>query len=921
VTLAPEQEHGGLRGRDRELAELEALVTRARTGTSGALVVSGEAGIGKSALLDRLVGLAAPQVRVHRMVASESEGELAYAGLQQLCGHMLGAAAHLPPPQAAALEAAFGLRSGAPSPFLVGLAVLGLLTEAAGDRALLVVIDDAQWLDVASARAVAVAARRLEAEGVAIVLSMRTVGPDFADLPRLALAGLGSDDARALLALAVPGTIDRRVRDQLIAEAGGNPMALQELPRALSPAEIAGGYALAASLPLEHRIEASLLAQLAPLPDRTRMLLLLAAADPTGDPRLLWRASALLGLAPADVDAAEQAGALTVGTRVGFRHPLVRSAVYRAATAEDRRRAHAALAEATDPERDPDRRAWHRAAATLLPDEDVAADLERSAQRARERGGVAAAAAFLERAAELSPDPGMLARRLIAAAEAKHDAGAQDAALGLLDAAGDLPLTALQQAQVVRLRARSEYELHRDRSGPRRLLAAAQRLEGLDDTLARDTYIEALSAALYAGRLGDAGVVDDVARAILEATKDDDSDRARDLILRGQALLAVHGRAAALPTLRRALRAFRDDEPDDLELRWMWFGCQAARDLLDEDDLRALAARQVELARAEGVLTVLPIALNFQMAALLLDGRLDRFAAICDEVDAIQSVTASPLPPYGRIIGAAFRGRVEEVEARAERFLTDAQARGEGNALAAVHYAQAVVYNSAGRFADAVASARRDLAYTHEASFSARALPELVEAAVRTGDHALAAEALEHLTRVTEPEGDVWARGVTACARAQVSDDFEQAELLHRAAIEHFTRGRMPLLEGRARLVYGERLRAGGGDDRAEDAREQLRAAHALLDGCGAAGFAARAARELAGTGETLRIRAPEAIASLTDQELNVARLAREGLTNRDIGARLFISARTAEYHLRKVFVKLGLSSRAELKGALAELD
>ena len=486
---------------------MEALVTRARTGTSGALVVSGEAGIGKTALLDRLVGLAAPHVRVERMVASEPEGELAYAGLQQLCGHMLGAAAHLPPPQAAALEAAFGLRSGAPSPFLVGLAVLGLLTEAAGDRALLVVIDDAQWLDVASARAVAVAARRLEAEGVAIVLAMRTVGPDFADLPRLALEGLGNDDARALLALAVPGTIDRRVRDQLIAEAGGNPMALQELPRALSPAEIAGGYALAASMPLEHRIEASLLAQLAPLPDRTRMLLLIAAADPTGDPRLLWRASARLGLGPADVDAAEQAGALSVGTRVGFRHPLVRSAVYRAASAEDRRRAHAALAEATDPERDPDRRAWHRAAATLLPDEDVAADLERSAQRARERGGVAAAAAFLTRAAELSPDPGTLARRLIAAAEAKHDAGAQDAALGLLDAAGDLPLSALQQAQVVRLRARSEYELHRDRSGPRRLLAAAQGLEGLDDTLARDTYIEALSAALYAGRLGDAGVV------------------------------------------------------------------------------------------------------------------------------------------------------------------------------------------------------------------------------------------------------------------------------------------------------------------------------------------------------------------------------------------------------------------------------
>ncbi|MCW2983200.1 MAG: response regulator receiver protein, partial [Conexibacter sp.] len=372
-----------LRGRGREVDELDALVSRARVGRSGALVVSGEAGIGKTALLDRMVAGAGTHARVERMVASESEMELAYAGLQQLCAHMMGAAQRLPGPQREALETAFGLReASAPSPFLVGLAVLGLLTEVAGDRALLCVIDDAQWLDEVSARAVAFVARRLDAEGIAIVLAMRSVDDTAADLPQLILRGLGDEDARELLRLSLPGAIDGRVRDQLVAEARGNPLALQELPRALSPAELAGGFALAGSMPLESRIEHSLIAQLEPLPAATRMLLLLAAADPTGDPGLLWRASAGLGLGPEDVDLAVQADALVVGARVGFRHPLVRSAVYRAASPEERRRVHAALADAMSTDRDPDRRAWHRAAATLQPDEAVAADLERSAARA-----------------------------------------------------------------------------------------------------------------------------------------------------------------------------------------------------------------------------------------------------------------------------------------------------------------------------------------------------------------------------------------------------------------------------------------------------------------------------------------------------------------------------------------------------------
>ncbi|MFV2175563.1 AAA family ATPase [Actinomadura sp. LOL_016] len=905
-----------LRGRRDELAELDALVGRARAGQSGALVVSGEAGVGKTALLEHAAARAADDIQVERIVASESEMELAYAGLHQLCGHMMGSAGHLPAPQREALEAAFGLReASAPSPFLVGLAVLGLLTEAAGDRALFCVVDDAQWLDEASARAVAFAARRLDAEGIALVLVMRTVGEVFGGLRRLVVEGLGEEDARELLRSVAPGGLDERVRDQLIAEARGNPLALRELPRTLSPAGNVGGFALTGSMPLESRIEQSLLAQLEPLPAPARLLLLLAAADPTGDPGLLWRASEALELGPENFDATQDADALVVDTRVGFRHPLVRSAVYRTASPEDRRRVHAALADATDD--DPDRRAWHRARATLRPDEEVAADLERSAVRARRSGGATAAGAFLERAAELTPMPVRRAERLIAAAEAKHDAGAPAAALRLLDSVRDLPRTALQDALVARLRARAGYALRRDSSGAPALLAAAQGLERLDPVLARDTYIEALSAAVYGGRLGDAEQVAAVANAILDATDGEESDRARDLILRGQALLAAKGQEAAIETLRRAQRAFLDEAPDALELHWMWFASRAAQDLWDARGLRELADRQVVLARADGVLTVLPIALSLLMVAQTVDGELDAAEASCDEIDAIKEVTGSPLPQYGRMFLAAYRGQAEETERLAVQIRADARARGEGYGLSAVDFAETLLYNGLGRFEEVVVSGRRELPYTHELSHAMRVLGELVEAATHTGETALAEQAFEQLAAVTRPVGTNWALAVLAMANAQVRDG-DEAEASYLEAIDRFERERIPIMVGRCRLLYGEVLRRAR---RHAEAREQLRAAHAVLSDVGLNGFAERAARELNAIGETTRVPTHGPTAWLTDQELNVARLAREGLTNRDIGARLFISARTAEYHLGKVFTRLGIKGRAELRTALADLD
>ena len=907
-----------LLGRDRLMERLDELVSRARDGHSGALVVTGEAGIGKTALLDRVVERAGPSVRVERMVAAESEMELTYAGLQLLCGHMVTASSHLPDPQREALEAVLGLRNpGTPDPFAVGLAVLGLLSQVAPDRPLLCIVDDAQWLDAVSARVITFVARRLSDEGIAIVMAMRQVSNQFADLPQLVVEGLGDEDARELLRLALPGAIDNRVRDQLITDSRGNPLALRELPRALKATEMAGGFALASSIPVETRIKQSLLAQLEPLPAPTRQLLLLAAADPTGDPGLLWRATELLGLGPDNLDIAQQADALVVGSRVGFRHPLIRSAVYQAASSEDRRTVHAALAEATPVDRDPDRRAWHRASATARPAEEVAADLERSAARARTRGGVAAAAAFLERAAELSPTPTRRAERLIAAAEAKHDAGAPEIALRLLDSARDLPLTAPQEALIGRLRARAGYALRRDPSSPRQLLAAAQKLEPFDPALARDTYMLALSAALSAGRLGEPGAVAEISAAILEATADDQSERAQDLILRGQALLFTAGQEAALPTVRRALDAFLTQPTDALALPWMWFAGRAAQDLWDAEALRALADRQVQLARAAGVLTVLPMALSLLMVTRTFDGHLDAAEAICDEIDSILSVTGHPLPPYGRIFVAAYRGHLDEVESRARRLRADAHANGEGYALTATNLAEALVYNGAGRYSDALAAARAELPHTHELGHAMRTLLELVEAAMRTGEFALAEEAVKRLAGVTRPVGNSdWALAFMALAEAQLRED-DAADALYREAIERFHRERIPMLVGRSQLLYGEMLRRRG---RRVDARVQLRAAYEGLQACGMNGFAERAYRELQATGETVRARAPEGIDQLTEQEFNVARLARDGLTNRDIGTRLFISARTAEYHLRKVFVKLGISSRADLKSALAEL-
>ena len=588
-----------LLGRGSECAALDQLVASVRAGPSRALVLRGEAGIGKSALLGYLVAHASG-CAICRAAGVESEMELAYAGLQQLCAPFLDRVERLPGPQSDALGIAFGLRGGAaPDRFLVGLAVLSLLSDVAEERPLVCIVDDAQWLDAASAQALAFVARRLGAESVGLVFAVREPRVErwFEGLEELAVGGLDDRDAQELLATVVTGPLDERVRDRIVAEMRGNPLALLELPRGWTRAELAGGFGLSDAPGLSGRIEQSFAERLARLPPSTRLLLLVAAADPVGDPVLVWRAAAELGIGPDAAAPATAAGLVDFGAQVRFSHPLVRSAIYSAVAPEERQRVHRALAEVTDADLDPDRRAWHRAQATAGLDEDVAAELERSAGRARARGGLAAGAAFHGRAVELTPDPGRRAQRALLAAKSKHQAGANDAALRLLAVAQAGPLDELERARAQLLHAQITFATTRGRDAPPLLLEAAKRLETLDPRLARETYLEAFAATLSTDRLVRGGDAREVAAAVLAADWEP-STPACDLLLDGLALLTRDGFVAGAPALKVAVRAFRDERlSEEDELRWLWVACLTARALGDYAAWDELTARHLELAR------------------------------------------------------------------------------------------------------------------------------------------------------------------------------------------------------------------------------------------------------------------------------------------------------------------------------------
>jgi len=908
-------QHGGLDvlfGRRTERAALDGLVADARGRHSQVLVVRGEAGIGKTALLDYLE-TNATGCRVVRLAGVEAEMELAYAGLHQLCVSFLDRLDRLAAPQRIALGTAFGLTDGeAPDRFLVGLAVLDLLADRAEERPLLCLIDDAQWLDRVSAQTIAFVARRLLAEGIALVLAVREPADaqEFAGLPELVITGLGETDAGSLLDSVVKGPMDPRVRTRIIAETRGNPLALLELPRAWTTAELADGFGRAD--PLISRIEEGFTRRLSTLPENTQRLLVAAAAEPLGDATLLWRAAELLGLGPNAADAAQQAELIEFGARVRFRHPLVRAAAYRSASTEVRQAVHGALAAATDVQVDPDRRAWHRAYATQSPDEEIAAELEQSATRAQSRGGLLAAAALLERAARLTPDPARRAERQLAAAWHKRGAGAIDDALALLAASEAGPADNLRSAKAKHLRGQIALDQRRATDAVRILVEAAQQLAVHDGDLARETYLEALGAAIFSSTTDDAANA--VAAASRTAPPADVEPRLTDLILDALATRLVEGHAAAVPSLARALSKVRsvnwrvDDLGRHLGVVGNPFTGYVATELWDFEAGHAVADLLVQRARGSGALVQLQFAANELAVNDLLAGRVADAGALVEEDRMVSDLTGNPPVGYAAMVLAAVRGTdsaSQQITAARDHTL----ALGEGRIVHFAGYALALLNNGLGRHDLALQSAREVFEHDVLAGYQMMVIAELAEAASRTGDDDLVAAALQRMSARAKATPTDWARGIEARLQALLGG--ADADRAYRESIEYLDRAGLRLEVARGHLLYGEWLRRAG---QRSQARQELRAAHEMLLAMGAAAFAERARRELVVLGEKGLQRSVQSAEGLTTQEFHIARLARDGLSNAEIGTRLFLSPRTVEWHLGKVFTKLGLSSRRQLR-------
>jgi DNA-binding CsgD family transcriptional regulator len=898
---------------------LDRLVADVGAGRSRVLVLRGEPGTGKTALLGYLAQHAAG-CRIARVTGVEPEMELAFAGLHQLCAPFLDRLGHLPDPQRDALRVAFNMQGGnVPDRFAVGMATLSLLSDLAREQPLVCAVDDAQWLDPASAQTLAFVARHLAAAPAAVIFAARQPADAraLAGLPEFQLGGLADADARALLDSVMIGPLDERVRNRIIAEARGKPQALLELTRGLTPGELAGGFGLPSVVPVPSRTEDDHRRQLALLPAATQLLLLIAAAEPAGDPVLVWRAAGHLGVQAEAAEPAAAAGLVEFSGQVRFCHPQARAAIYRAATPRQRQSAHRALADTADSGVSPDQRAWHRAHATPLPNEDVAAELTRSVGQACARGGLPAAAAFGERAAELTPDPACRARRALDAAQAKREAGAPDAARRLLAMAQGAPLDELGRARAELLHSQLAARPGFSRDGRLLLLDAARRLEPLDAGLAREAYREAFDAALTAGRLGAADGMTQVAEAVRGASASL-PPRATDLLLDGLAALVTDGHAAGGPMLKRAVCAFRDEAVPVLEaLRWLPFACRMARAAWDDESWHVLSARLIELARQAGALTALPDALEDGTALWLVAGETTIATALAREAQTVAEATGRPLRPYGALLVAAWRGQ----QAKASRLIaaatTDSAAGGDGQRVTAAAWATAVHNNSLSRYEEALTAAEQASAAPDELGLATWSLAELIEAAVRTGALERASGALRRLCDATSAAATDWALGIQVRSRVLLSGD-EHAERLYLEAIERLGRTRLRAELARAHLLYGEWLRR---QSRRRDAREQLRTAHQMLDAMGMEGFAERARKELVATGETARKRTVETVNVLTAQEAQIARLARNGCTNPEISTQLFLSPRTVEWHLRKVFTKLGISSRRELRAALPDLD
>jgi DNA-binding CsgD family transcriptional regulator len=904
-------------GRREECDELDRLLATVRDGRGAVLVIRGDAGVGKTALADYAADQAT-EFRVTRAVGVQSEMELAFAALQQLCWPMLDRLELLPDPQRDALSAAFGLSTGtAPQRYLIGLAVLSLLSETSREQPLLCIIDDAHWLDLPSAQALAFVARRLLAEPVGLIFVTRVQTEALGGLPEVVVEGLADRDARTLLASTIRVPLDDRVRDRIVAETHGNPLALLELPRGLTPAELAVGFGGRITKPLTGQIEESFQRRSAELPADTQRLLLVAAAEQQGDPDKVWRAAGMLGIGPEALGPAVDGGLLDMAGSVRFRHPLVRSAVYRSASLAERQAAHQALADTTDPEHDPDRRAWHRAAAAPAPDEDVAAELEHSAGRAQVRGGLTAAAAFFERAAELTPEPQHQAVRLLRAAGADLAAGANERARNLLQRSAPHLADPAARAQAMRMDGIIRFFDGHGGDTPGLLFEAAMAQRDLDAGLSRETLMETFEAAMWAGDLTSSTTMLDVATAARAIPAPEGDASTPSLMLTAYTERLTRGYAYAVPYWRRAADALPDQVANG-NVQWHGMMWNATGELLDFDAHQAVGRERVRIAREQGALATLPVALSCLAWSERLAGRIDIAESLTAEARDIAAATGAPEMPGAHDIlhmaMIAWRGREEETRAVVDAVTVESTARGQGLGVTLAQFCLVTLELALGHY-DAARTAALRVLEVDPLYIGSIVLADVVEATARAGDLASAYAALARLTERAESSATPWGLGLLARARALVADD-EDAEALYLRALDHLGRSGVATDLAQAQLLYGEWLRR---QRRRRDAREQLRLAHEQFKATGGEAFAERAGAELRATGEHARARVAETRDELTPQERQIARLAASGESNAEIAAQLFISEHTVAYHLRKVYGKLAIGSRNQLPGALAD--